>query len=86
MPPLGDRRRRRRLPARATGWATIASGYVQVARLPAPTTWPIVLGFCFGVIGWLAGIGVLNYPRLKLLGIEPAPAVPDARASRASSE
>jgi cytochrome c oxidase subunit I len=30
------------------------------------------LGLIFGILGWLAGIGALNYPAAKLIGREPA--------------
>jgi cytochrome c oxidase subunit 1 len=36
----------------------------------------VVLGLCFGVLGWLTGIGGLTYPILKMLGREPAPTAP----------
>jgi cytochrome c oxidase subunit 1 len=36
----------------------------------------IVLGLALGTLGWLAGIGALNYPVAKLVGREPLPEVP----------
>jgi cytochrome c oxidase subunit 1 len=33
----------------------------------------VVLGLSFGVLGWLAGAGMLNYPAAKLIGREPLP-------------
>jgi cytochrome c oxidase subunit 1 len=34
------------------------------------------LGLLFGILGWLTGIGALNYPAAKLLGREPTPEDP----------
>src|ERR1035437_5148474 len=36
------------------------------------------LGLAVGVLGWLVGIGALNYPLAKIVGKEAGP--PDARA------
>src|SRR5579862_6387429 len=53
----------------ASGYSNIqGSGQNDVAN---------VLGLSFGVVGWMAGIGGLNYPLAKMLGREPAPAVPE---------
>ncbi|MFI5043081.1 MAG: hypothetical protein ACHQNA_14755, partial [Acidimicrobiales bacterium] len=41
-----------------------------------------VLGLSIGVVGWLAGIGALKYPLLKLVGREPAPLVPSTKWTR----
>ncbi len=42
----------------------------------------ICLGLSFLVLGWLAGIGALNYPLAKLIGREPIPEVPQAGLAR----
>jgi cytochrome c oxidase subunit 1 len=36
----------------------------------------VVFALSFGVLGWLIGIGALTYPLLKIIGREPAPALP----------
>jgi cytochrome c oxidase subunit 1 len=36
----------------------------------------IVLGLSIGVVGWLAGAGMFNYPAAKLIGREPLPQLP----------
>ena len=55
----------------------IASGYQQVAGHRARTTSPSSSASSFGVVGWLAGIGALNYPLAKILGYELSPAPPE---------
>ena len=52
----------------------IASGYEQVQT--AQNDVAIVLGLSLGVLGWMAGIGALNYPLAKVLGYELSPAPP----------
>ncbi len=42
----------------------------------------IVLGLLFGYLGWLAGIGALNYPLAKIIGKEPVSEMPEAHWSR----
>jgi len=37
----------------------------------------IVFSLALGVLGWLVGIGALNYPLAKMVGREPPPAVPE---------
>ena len=39
--------------------------------------WPPCWRSSFAVVGWLAGIGALNYPLVKLIGREPPPPVPE---------
>ena len=59
-------------------WAgNLIGGNYAVAANSGTNNVAIVLGLAFGVIGWLAGIGALNYPLLKMLGREPTPAVHD---------
>ncbi len=55
----------------------IASGYTNIQG-NGQNDVAIVLGLSFGVLGWLAGIGALNYPLAKLVGREPLPEVPAA--------
>jgi cytochrome c oxidase subunit 1 len=54
----------------------IAGGYT-VAQNSGTNNVAVVLGLAFLVVGWLTGIGALNYPLLKLVGREPAPAMPE---------
>src|SRR5665213_1764413 len=54
----------------------IASGYAQVQN-SGQNDVANVLGLSFGVVGWMGGIGALNYPLAKLVGREPPPAVPE---------
>jgi cytochrome c oxidase subunit 1 len=54
----------------------IASGYANVQGSGQNDT-AIVLGLTFAVVGWLIGIGALNYPVTKMLGREPPPAIPE---------
>ena len=44
-----------------------ASGYQQIASADS-SDFPIVLGYGFAVIGWLAGLGVFNDLILQMLG------------------
>jgi cytochrome c oxidase subunit 1 len=53
----------------------IASGFAHV-QASGENDVAIVLGLGFGVVGWLGGIGVLNYPAAKMIGREPQPPVP----------
>ncbi len=55
---------------------TIASGYVHV-QTAAENDLAVVLGLALGVVGWLLGIGVFNYPIAKMFGRKPAE-VPEA--------
>jgi len=54
----------------------IASGYTNVAN-GGQNDVANVLGLSFGVVGWMGGIGALNYPLVKLVGREPPPPVPE---------
>jgi cytochrome c oxidase subunit 1 len=42
----------------------------------------VVLALAFGVVGWLAGAGMFNYPLAKLIGREPLPSVPSESWTR----
>ncbi|HUZ20341.1 MAG TPA: cbb3-type cytochrome c oxidase subunit I [Acidimicrobiales bacterium] len=50
----------------------IASNYDHVANT-GQNDLATVLGLTFAVLGWLAGIGALNYPLAKMMGRAPAP-------------
>ena len=50
----------------------IASGYAHVQG-SGENDVAIVLGMVLGVLGWLAGIGALNYPLAKLVGRDSVP-------------
>jgi cytochrome c oxidase subunit 1 len=64
-------------------WAgDFIAGAYPVAVNSGTNNVAVVLGLTFGVIGWLAGIGVFNYPLQKILGLDPTPAVPDASFAR----
>jgi len=41
-----------------------------------------VLGLSIGVVGWLAGAGMLDYPLAKIVGREPLPPAPSKRWTR----
>ena len=57
----------------ATGSATsIASGYDYVANSGVNSI-ANTGGIALGALGWLLGIGALNYPLAKMIGREPAP-------------
>jgi cytochrome c oxidase subunit 1 len=56
---------------------TIASGYANVAGASGENDIAVVLGFVFGLVGWYAGIGALNYPLAKLIGRDAAAHVQD---------
>ena len=64
--PLGRARRGRRLRRSATGSATSSPAATRSRRTPGRTTSPSSSRSCFGVVGWLAGIGAFNYPLLKI--------------------
>ncbi|MCU1489899.1 MAG: Cytochrome-c oxidase, partial [Acidimicrobiaceae bacterium] len=53
---------------------TIAFDYSNVSGNGQDDT-AVVLGLVLGVVGWLAGVGALNYPAAKLIGREPLPPV-----------
>ena len=63
----------------------IAGQLPRRGRTAAQNNVAIVLGLVFGVVGWLAGIGALNYPLVKLFGREPAPRGARRRAGRGTS-
>jgi cytochrome c oxidase subunit I len=48
----------------------IASGYTYV-QTAAENNLAVVLGLVFAVLGWLLGVGALNYPLAKIVGHEP---------------
>ena len=60
----------------------IIGGNYDVAQNSGSNNVATVMALVFGVIGWLAGIGALTYPLLKIVGREPAPPVPDHRWTR----
>jgi hypothetical protein len=74
----GDRRRRAGYLPSGTGSATSSPAATPTSRAAGRTTWPSCSACRFGVVGWMAGIGALNYPLAKLIGREPLP--PAARA------
>src|ERR1700693_210830 len=45
----------------------LSSGYDYIAN-SGQNAIANTLALCFGVVGWLLGIGALNYPFLKLIG------------------
>ncbi|MHB1988856.1 MAG: cytochrome c oxidase subunit I [Acidimicrobiales bacterium] len=59
----------------------IASGYANISGSGQNDT-AICLGLAFGVVGWLLGVGALNYPLAKIVGREPAPEVPRSNWAR----
>ncbi len=50
----------------------VASGYPQVANSGSNPT-AVAGGLLLAVLGWLFGIGALNYPLAKIVGMEPRP-------------
>ncbi|HVC69995.1 MAG TPA: cbb3-type cytochrome c oxidase subunit I [Acidimicrobiales bacterium] len=50
----------------------IASGYINTQG-SGQNDVAIVLGLSIGVVGWLAGAGMLDYPMAKIVGREPLP-------------
>jgi cytochrome c oxidase subunit I len=59
----------------------IASGYTYV-KTAAENDLAIVLGLVLAVIGWLLGVGALNYPLAKIVGREPTPAAESTNWTR----
>ncbi|HXA62049.1 MAG TPA: cbb3-type cytochrome c oxidase subunit I [Streptosporangiaceae bacterium] len=51
----------------------LASGYTQV-KSTDENDFAIVLGYAFGTLGWLAGLGVFNDLARQMRGLAPAPA------------
>src|SRR5450759_2835441 len=50
----------------------VASGYTNIADSGVNAV-AITGGLLLGVFGWLLGIGALNYPLAKMVGLEPRP-------------
>jgi hypothetical protein len=50
----------------------VASGYTNIANSGANSI-AVTGGLLLGVLGWLVGIGALNYPLAKMVGMEPRP-------------
>src|SRR5664280_383431 len=50
----------------------MTSGYDNVAASGINAV-PVTAGLLGGVLGWLLGIGALNYPLAKMAGMEPRP-------------
>jgi len=55
----------------------VLAGTYPVSANSGTNNVAIVLSLALGVLGWLVGIGALNYPLAKMAGREPAPAVPE---------
>ncbi len=53
----------------------IASNYSQVQG-SGQNDVAISLALAFMVLGWLGGVGALNYPLVKIIGREPLPDIP----------
>jgi cytochrome c oxidase subunit 1 len=60
----------------------IASHYPNSYNASGQNDVAICLALGMGVLGWLLGIGALNYPLAKLVGREPAPEVPRSNWKR----
>ena len=50
----------------------VACGYAQVANTGSNSI-AVAGGLLLGVLGWFLGIGALNYPLAKIVGMEPRP-------------
>jgi cytochrome c oxidase subunit 1 len=59
----------------------IGSGYINVQG-SGQNDVAIVLGLSIGVVGWLAGAGMLDYPLAKIAGREPLPPAPSKSWTR----
>ena len=59
----------------------IAAGYRNVQG-SGQNDVAVVLALSLGVLGWLAGAGMLNYPLAKLVGREPLPPTPSKSWTR----
>jgi hypothetical protein len=59
----------------------LAAGYPHVQG-SGQNDIAIVLGLSIGVIGWLAGAGMLDYPLAKIAGREPLPPTPSKSWTR----
>jgi cytochrome c oxidase subunit 1 len=59
----------------------LAAGYTHVQG-SGQNDVAIVLGLSIGVVGWLAGAGMLDYPLAKMAGREPLPPTPSKSWTR----
>ncbi|HTZ08255.1 MAG TPA: cbb3-type cytochrome c oxidase subunit I [Acidimicrobiales bacterium] len=59
----------------------IAAGYSNV-QASGQNDVAVVLGLAIGVVGWLAGAGVFDYPLAKVVGREPLPPTPSRSWTR----
>jgi len=59
----------------------IASGYTHV-QTSGQNDVAVVLALSIGVLGWLAGAGMLDYPVAKVVGREPLPPTPSRSWTR----
>jgi cytochrome c oxidase subunit 1 len=50
----------------------VGSGYTNIANSGSNSI-AVTGGLLLGVLGWLVGIGALNYPLAKIVGLEPRP-------------
>src|SRR5512135_2627237 len=50
----------------------IAGSYQQVQG-NGENNFALTLGYLIGTLGWLAGLGILNYPLAKIVGLRPEP-------------
>jgi len=50
----------------------VGSGYTNIASSGSNSI-AVTGGLLLGVLGWLVGIGALNYPLAKIVGLEPRP-------------
>jgi cytochrome c oxidase subunit 1 len=65
-------------------WAgnRIAGNYLNINGASGENDIAIALSLGLGALGWLLGIGALNYPIAKIFGREPAPEVPESNWKR----
>jgi cytochrome c oxidase subunit 1 len=54
----------------------IAAGYININGASGQNDTAITLGLAFGTLGWLVGVGALNYPLAKIIGLEPTQEAP----------
>ena len=55
----------------------VIAGNYPVSANTGTNNVAIVFSLALGVLGWLIGIGALNYPVAKMMGREPPPAAPE---------